>query len=72
VAAIPLLGGQTGYIALSAFALNVSVAVLGTLVLRAARVPSGGDATTPGDYVADAGDPKVSELPHITSSGPLA
>jgi SSS family solute:Na+ symporter len=70
VADIPLLGGQTGYIALSAFALNVLVAVLGTLLLRAARVPSGTDATARGDYLADAGDPRVSDLPEVVRGEP--
>jgi SSS family solute:Na+ symporter len=40
------------YAALVAFALNVLVAVAGTLVLRAAGVPEGRDATVPDDYEA--------------------
>jgi solute:Na+ symporter, SSS family len=48
-----------GYIALTAFVLNVVVAVLLTLVLRALKVEEGDDATHPSDYHADAGDPGV-------------
>ena len=33
--------------------------VLVTLVLNAAKVSNGRDATEPGDYYADAGDPRV-------------
>jgi SSS family solute:Na+ symporter len=51
--------GDMGYIALTAFVLNIVVAVVVTLVLNAAKVSNGTDATTPGDYYADAGDPKV-------------
>jgi solute:Na+ symporter, SSS family len=51
-----------GYIALTAFVLNALVAVLLTLVLRAAKVPPGSDETSPSDYHADAGDPGVQEV----------
>jgi SSS family solute:Na+ symporter len=51
--------GDMGYIALTAFVLNIVVAVVVTLVLNAAKVSNGTDATVPGDYYADAGDPKV-------------
>ena len=44
----------TGYIALTAFAINVAVAIVLTLVARAARVPEGHDRTIPDDYYADA------------------
>jgi SSS family solute:Na+ symporter len=39
------------------------VAAVGTLVLRAARAPAGADATHPGDYHFEAGDPGVGPLP---------
>ncbi len=39
--------------------LNVVVAVVLTLVLRALKVPTGRDQTSPADYYADAGDPRV-------------
>ncbi|WP_131739588.1 monocarboxylate uptake permease MctP [Actinomadura roseirufa] len=55
LAAIPVVG-HTGYIALTAFALNIAVAVAVTAVLRALRVPAGEDATSEDDYTADAGD----------------
>jgi SSS family solute:Na+ symporter len=51
-----------GYIALTAFVINVIVAVVLTLVLRGMRVDEGVDQTKPSDYVADAGDPGVEEV----------
>lgn len=58
VEAIPGLG-ELGYIALTAFVLNVVVAVVVSAVLRALKVPDGHDETIPADYFADAGDPRV-------------
>ncbi|WP_432479013.1 monocarboxylate uptake permease MctP [Nocardioides sp. GXQ0305] len=58
LAEIPGLG-EMGYIAMTAFALNIAVAVVITLALNALRVPNGRDSTRPGDYFADAGDPRV-------------
>jgi SSS family solute:Na+ symporter len=58
LAAIPAVG-DLGYIALTAFVLNLLVTVVVTLVLNAANVSNGLDATVPGDYYADAGDPRV-------------
>ena len=52
-----------GYIAVTAFVLNVVVAAVLTLILRAAKVPAGVDATQPADYFADEGDPRVSPMP---------
>jgi SSS family solute:Na+ symporter len=52
-----------GYIALTAFAINVIIAALLTLVFRAAKTPYGHDETIPADYFADAGDPRVKKLP---------
>lgn len=54
--------GQLGYIALTAFVLNVIVSAVLTLVLRAAKAPEGQDDTIPADYFADAGDPRVQKL----------
>ncbi len=51
-----------GYIALTAFALNLVVAVLLTFLLRGLKVGNGVDATSPSDYHADAGDPGVEEV----------
>jgi solute:Na+ symporter, SSS family len=45
--------GQTMYIAVAAFVLNLVVAVALTLVFRAVRLPAGADETQPGDYAAD-------------------
>ncbi len=49
------------YIALVAFLVNLVIAVVLTVVLRAAGVPEGTDRTHPSDYEADAGDPGVEE-----------
>ncbi|MFF4649747.1 monocarboxylate uptake permease MctP [Streptomyces sp. NPDC001380] len=57
---IPVIG-EIGYIGLTAFVLNLAVAVVLTLVLRAAKAPEGVDETAPGDYTAEAGDPGVVE-----------
>jgi SSS family solute:Na+ symporter len=50
---------QMGYIAITAFVLNLVVAVVLSVVLNATKVSNGADETTPGDYFADAGDPRV-------------
>ena len=68
VANMPVIG-QLGYIAVTAFAFNVVVAAVLTLVLRAAKAPEGEDETVPADYFVDAGDPRVEKLevgPHET------
>jgi solute:Na+ symporter, SSS family len=72
VALIPGLA-QLGYIALTAFAINVIVAVVATLVLGALKTPTGIDATIKGDYFADEGDPRVIKIdtgPHEYSPSP--
>jgi SSS family solute:Na+ symporter len=61
-AEIPVIG-QIGYIGLTAFVLNLVVAVVLTLVLRAANAPEGPDETARADYTADAGDPAVDGAP---------
>jgi SSS family solute:Na+ symporter len=60
--------GEMGYIALTAFALNVVVATALTLAFRAAKTPPGTDETQPADYFADAGDPRVKKLPDPTAT----
>ena len=60
--------GKAGYIALTAFVLNVIVAAVVTLAMRAAKVPEGVDETRPEDYRADAGDPRVHDIPELTES----
>jgi SSS family solute:Na+ symporter len=51
-----------GYIALTAFVLNVLVAVVLTFVLKALKVDNGVDQTSPADYHADAGDRGVEDV----------
>jgi SSS family solute:Na+ symporter len=52
-----------GYIALTALVINLLVAAIATLLLRAGNVDSGTDLTSPDDYHADAGDAGVEDLP---------
>ena len=54
---------KTVYVGLVAVAVNLLVAAIGTLILRAARVAEGVDGTEPDDYFADEGDPRVSSTP---------
>jgi SSS family solute:Na+ symporter len=69
---IPVLA-KMGYIALTAFAINVIVAVVLTVVFRAIKTPAGTDSTIKGDYFADEGDPRVVKVeagPHEYSPSP--
>jgi SSS family solute:Na+ symporter len=50
---------KTIYVGFVAVAVNLLVAVLVTFLLRAMKSPEGVDGTTPDDYFADAGDPRV-------------
>ncbi|EWT03514.1 sodium:solute symporter [Intrasporangium oryzae NRRL B-24470] len=61
VAEIPGIG-EMGYIALTAFVINLLVTVVLTVILRAAKVGDGPDETIPADYFADAGDPRVAKI----------
>lgn len=61
VAVFPFTGTPV-YIAVSAFVLNAVVAVVLTLIFRAARLRSGTDITRVSDYGADEQDPKVAQL----------
>ncbi|WP_423182436.1 monocarboxylate uptake permease MctP [Arthrobacter sp. NyZ413] len=61
IAAIPGTNVQV-YIAVAAFALNLIVAAVLTLVFRAMKLPEGKDITRKSDYGADEDDPKVAEL----------
>ena len=58
LAMIPMIK-EMGFIALTAFVINVLVAAVVTVALRAAKVSNGVDATEGDDYFADAGDPRV-------------
>jgi solute:Na+ symporter, SSS family len=56
----PFAGSPTQiYVGFVALVLNLVVAVLVTLVLRARDVAQGADATSPSDYHADQGSPRV-------------
>jgi SSS family solute:Na+ symporter len=50
----------TGFLAV---AVNLVVAVLGTLILRATSTPDGGDATREPDYFVDQGDERIEPGP---------
>ncbi|RAG86269.1 sodium:solute symporter [Streptacidiphilus pinicola] len=59
---IPAIG-QIGYIGVTALVLNIVVAVVLTLVLKALKAPEGVDETTAADYTADADETPVSGDP---------
>ncbi|GAB3444285.1 sodium:solute symporter family protein [Phycicoccus ginsengisoli] len=73
LAMIPSIG-KMGYIAMTAFVLNLIVAAVLTLILNALKVDSGHDETIKGDYFADAGDPRVEKHletdVHLTTGSP--
>jgi solute:Na+ symporter, SSS family len=73
LAMIPMIK-QMGYIALTAFVINVIVSLIVTLVLNGMKVDSGQDETIKGDYFADAGDPRVEKNlamdVHLTTGTP--
>src|SRR5690242_5175321 len=73
LAMIPSIG-KMGYIAMTAFVLNLLVAAVLTLVLNLAKVSKGHDETIKGDYFADAGDPRVEKHletdVHLTTGTP--
>jgi solute:Na+ symporter, SSS family len=50
---------KTIYVGFVAVLVNVLVAVIVTLILRAAKTPEGVDGTVPDDYFADEGDPRI-------------
>jgi SSS family solute:Na+ symporter len=55
------------YIAVTAFVINAVVSVVLTLIFRAAKLKNGTDVTTPSDYGADEGDPKVETVERTVS-----
>ncbi|MFC5265475.1 monocarboxylate uptake permease MctP [Kribbella qitaiheensis] len=71
LANIPFTETQV-YIGLTAFGINLIVTIVLTLILRALKVPSGEDATHSTDYLADAGDPGVKDLPELLDEGGAA
>lgn len=50
---------QMGYIAMTAFVINLVITVVLSAILNAAKVSNGEDETIPFDYIADADDPRV-------------
>jgi SSS family solute:Na+ symporter len=62
--------GATMYVGFLAVLTNLVVATLLTFALRAAQVPDGEDATRREDYFADAGDPRVHDLPEVPGEEP--
>jgi SSS family solute:Na+ symporter len=57
------------YIAVTALLLNILVAVVVTVVLRALRAPAGVDATEAGDYYADKAAAQVVRTAEATTAG---
>jgi SSS family solute:Na+ symporter len=57
--------GITMYVGFLAVLVNLVVAVLLTLALRAGHVRDGADATRRPEYFADEGDPRVHDLPEV-------
>jgi len=55
----------TIYAGFLAVALNLIVAALATVAFRAAKVADGADATAARDYTAEAGDPRVQDIPEL-------
>ncbi|MEV1000850.1 monocarboxylate uptake permease MctP [Nonomuraea sp. NPDC050202] len=53
---------MTIYAGFLALAVNLVVAVLGTVIFKAVKVADGEDATARDDYFVDEGDPKVKDL----------
>ena len=51
--------GEMGYIAMTAFVINVVLAAVISAVLNAMKVSNGRDETIAFDYFADADDPRV-------------
>ncbi|MET7398076.1 monocarboxylate uptake permease MctP [Dactylosporangium sp. NPDC005572] len=61
---------KTIYVGFVAVAVNLAVAALLTVLLRATRVQDGGDGTTYADYFADEGDPRVDATPERSVAAP--
>jgi len=61
---------KTMYAGFLAVIVNLLVAVVLTAILRAANVADGGDDTSPSDYTADEGDPRVEVAPERSLVAP--
>jgi SSS family solute:Na+ symporter len=66
-APIPFFG-QSGYIALTAFVINLIISVVLTLIFHAAKLPAGTDETLAPHYTADVGEPIVRNLPDLVEA----
>ncbi|WP_229068160.1 sodium:solute symporter [Actinoplanes sp. DH11] len=66
----PLGDGVTVYVGVVALVVNLLVVVLATVLLRAAGVPGGRDATRPDDYLADAGDSGLQRMDGLIDGTP--
>jgi SSS family solute:Na+ symporter len=55
--------GHVIYIAIAAFILNLAVAIVGTLIFRAIKLPAGTDETLPAHYTADPADGPAAAVP---------
>ena len=64
--------GKLGYIALTAFVINILVAAVLTFVFRALKAPEGVDQTEPSDYHADEGDPRIQPIDELTADSSRA
>jgi SSS family solute:Na+ symporter len=62
--------GRLGYIGLTAFVLNIGLAVVLTVVLRAVKAPEGVDETASGDYLGEAVDAPDPGKPGLTPGLP--
>jgi SSS family solute:Na+ symporter len=71
LANVPLVG-KLGYIGLTALVLNLVIAAILTFVFRAMKTDEGADETEPGDYHADADDPRVEPIDELTAGRPSA
>ena len=61
--------GHTVYIGLSAIILNIAVAVILTLIFKAARVPEGTDETLPQEYKANPAEAPVPVAAGVSVAG---
>ena len=64
--------GEKWYIAATAFVINVVIAVVLTLIFKAVRLPAGADETQRAHYVAEAGEPAVTEEPELVEGAGAA
>jgi SSS family solute:Na+ symporter len=60
---------KTIYVGFVTVIVNLLVAALATLILRAAKTPEGTDHTSPDDYFADEGDPRIEKHQDETAVG---